>query len=150
MYPPENEVDNDAMPPLLPNEYGRGDESEDKEADTPMKQRRWVIQPEEIPLAVRNVYNIFPRDQTDYVKEKVNISISFTQVGNNLNTDELHFLQNEGTKHSEQTFDYSTVIEYEFTQYSLKSGLKELGAKGETAIKEEMSQLHKRDAFCHK
>ena len=110
------------MPPLLPNEYGRGDESEDKEADTPMKQRRWVIQPEEIPLAVRNVYNIFPRDQTDYVKEKVNISISFTQVGNNLNTDELHFLQNEGTKHPEQTFDYSTVIEYEFTQYSLKRG----------------------------
>ena len=41
-------------------------------------------------------------------------------------------------EHSEYTIDYTTVISYAFTKYSLKSGLKELGKNGETAVTEDM------------
>ena len=34
----------------------------------------------------------------------------------------------------EDTIEYATVIAYEFTQYSLKHRLKELGGNGETAV----------------
>ena len=47
----------------------------------------------------------------------------------------------------EDKIDYTTVITYAFTQYSLKRGLKKLKGKGKMAVTEYMSQLHTRDIF---
>ena len=48
-------------------------DSDDKDEDTYMsKQQHWrVIHPEANQPMVRNVYNIHPRKQTDYVNEKI-------------------------------------------------------------------------------
>ena len=73
--------------------------------------------------------------------------MSFTQVGNILNKDALLFFQHEVMEHSEDTIDYATVIVYAFKQYWRKSGIKELGKKGETAETENLSQLHIRDTL---
>ena len=61
------------MPPLLPNEYYSNDESDDDESDTPMQHQRRVVHPDD--MTARNVYNLRPPDQTDYVKEKVDLPI---------------------------------------------------------------------------
>ena len=76
--------------------------------------------------------------------------MQFAQGGNYLNEDAFLFLQHEGMEHSEETIDYSKIISYEFTQYSMKSGLKEPGEKGVTAVTEELSHLHMRDTFLPK
>ena len=52
--------------------------------------------------------------------------------------------------HSEETIEYETVIAYAFTHYYLKHGLEELGEKGETAVTEELSQIHANDTFYPK
>ena len=39
------------------------------------------------------------------------------------------------------------MIVYEFNQYSLKHGLKELGEKGETAVTEKLYQIHMGDTL---
>ena len=44
----------------------------------------------------------------------------------------MSFFQYEGMRKSEQIIDYAKVIAYVFTRYSLKRGLKEIGAKGDT------------------
>ena len=72
----------------------------------------------------------------------------FEQVGNDLNEDAFLFLQNKGMEHFQDTIDYSTVIAYEFMQYSLKRGLKELGWRADTAVTEDLSHIHIRDTFC--
>ena len=72
---------------------------------------------------LRNIYNLRPWKQNDYEKEKIDRSMSFTQVGNDLNEDKFYFLQHKGMGHSEDAVKYATVIAYEFTQYSLKHGL---------------------------
>ena len=82
------------------------------------------------------------------MKENINRSISFTQFGNDLNEYELYFLKHKGMENSEETINYEIFIAYELTQYSMKSGLKELGGKGETVVTEELSQIHMRDKFC--
>ena len=89
--PPENKVDDDVVPPLLPIDYVINDESddEDKDTDTPTQQLWRFIHPKAMPSAVRDVYNLCPRKQTDYVKENTNQSMSFTQFGNDLNYDVL-------------------------------------------------------------
>ena len=58
--------------------------------------------------------------------------------------------QNKGMEHSEDTTDYETVIVYGFTQYYMKRGLKELGAKGDTDETEDLYQIHMGDNFCPK
>ena len=49
---------------------------------------------------------------------------------------------------SELTIDYTTVITYAFTQYSLNLRMKELREKKDPAETEDMYQLHMRDSFC--
>ena len=51
-------------------------------------------------------------------------------------------------EYSEDTIEHATVIAYEFMQYSLKCGLKELGKNGDMAVTEDLYQLHMRDTFC--
>ena len=68
----------------------------------------------------------------------------FIKVRNDLNEDTLLFLQYRIMGYSEKKIDYATVIEYAFTQYYLKNGLKKHGEKGETAVTEELSQIHMR------
>ena len=96
--PPENEVDNDVVPTLSPSYYGRNDESdnEDEDIDTPTQRRRRVINHDAMLPTVRNLYNLFPLKQTDYLKGNIDQSMSFTQVGNDLNYDVLVLLQQEG------------------------------------------------------
>ena len=95
---------------------------------------------------VSNVYNLHLWNQTDYVKENIDWSMSFTQVGNYLNKGSLSFLQNKVMENYEDTIDYSSVISYEFPQYSLKQGMNKLGSKGETVIMEDLSQIHMKSA----
>ena len=85
----ENEVDGNIMPTLLPSDYGRDNEPDEKEADMSTQHRLWVIHPEAMLPMVRNIYNIRPRKQNDYVKENNDRSMSFAQVGNDLNKDVL-------------------------------------------------------------
>ena len=127
--PPENEVDDNVVPPLLKSDYDSDNDSDDKDEDTDMytQQSQRFIQPEAIPPTVMNVYNLRPWKQNDYVKEKIYQSILFTHFGNDLNKDALYLLKHGGTQNSEETIDYATVIEYEFTQYYLKRRLKEFG-----------------------
>ena len=75
------------MTPLLPIEYESNDEyyDKDEDTDTPTQQRQRVIHPESMSPTVSNVYNIHPRKQTDYVKEKINELMAFAEVGNGLN-----------------------------------------------------------------
>ena len=56
--------------------------------------------------------------------------MSFAQVRNDLNEDELSLFPHKVMEHSEETIYYTTVISYAFTQCFLKRGLKELGEKG--------------------
>ena len=72
--PPENEVDDDFLPPLLPSDYDNDDGSDDKDEDTntSTQQLRRVICPEFMPPTVRNVYNLRPRKKNDYVKDNIN------------------------------------------------------------------------------
>ena len=88
---PENEVDDDVVTPLLPSEYGSDDDYDYKDEDTDdsTQNRQRAINPEDMTPTVRNIYNTCPRNQTDYVKEKIDWYMSFTQVGNNLNKDAL-------------------------------------------------------------
>ena len=76
---------------------------------------------------VRNVNILRKRKQNDYVKENIYQYMSFTQVGNDLNEDALLFLQHKVMQRSEETIYYETVVSHSFTQYSMKSGMKELG-----------------------
>ena len=71
-----------------------------------------------------NLYNLRPQKQTDSMKENINRSMLFAEVGNDINKDALLFLHHEGMEHYEDTIDYETLIEYSFMQYSLKRGLK--------------------------
>ena len=71
----------------------------------------------------------------------------FAQVGNNLNKDALSLFKHKEMEHSEEKIDHETVIAYEFMQYSLKCGLKELGKNGDMAVTEDLYQLHMRDKF---
>ena len=103
-----------------------------------------------MPTSVRNLYSLRLQKQTDYVRGNIYRSMSLTQVGNNLNEDTLLLLKHKGIKYSEEIIDFATVIAYAFTQYSLKSGLKDLGVKGETAVTEDLYQLHIRDTFFPK
>ena len=80
-----------------------------------MKQRRRVIHPEAMSMTVRNVYNLHPWDQNDYVKEKVNRYMSFIKVGNNVNDEALEFLLNKRMEHYECKIYYETVIVYKLT-----------------------------------
>ena len=66
--PPENEVDDNILPPLFPSDYVRDDESdeEDEDTDTSIQQHQRVIQPEAMSSKVRNVHNIRPRKKTKY------------------------------------------------------------------------------------
>ena len=91
---------------------------------------------------VMNVYNIHPQKQTDYTKEKINRSMSFAQVGNDLNEDTVSFLQHKGMEHSKDTIDHETVIAYSFTQHSPKRGLKELGKGGYSGKRGTVSATH--------
>ena len=52
------------------------------------------------------------------------------KVVNYLNKDVLLFLQYEGMERSKEKNDYTTVVAYVFTKYSLKHGMKELGEGG--------------------
>ena len=97
-----------------------------------------------------NFYSLRLRDHTEYVKGKVYISMLFAQVGNNPNKQMFSFLQYKGMKHCEQKIDYSSVITYTFTQYYLKSGLKELRAKGAVVVMEELSHIQISNNLCPK
>ena len=61
--PPENEVDDDAVPPLPQSDHGIKNESDakDEDIDTSSQVRQRVVYPGAIPPTVRNVYNIRPR-----------------------------------------------------------------------------------------
>ena len=61
--PPENEVDNDAVPPLLKIDHGSNNESDDRDEDTDTHSQRIqrVFHPEAMPPTVRNVYNLCPQ-----------------------------------------------------------------------------------------
>ena len=87
--PPENEVYDNVVPPLFPSDYDSDDDYdgmyEDTDASTQHRQR--VIHPESMPPTVRNVYNLLPQKQTEYVKENIDWSMSFAQVGNDLDKD---------------------------------------------------------------
>ena len=70
MVPPENLVDGKVLSPLLTGDYYSNDESdeEDDNIDTSTQQFWGVVHPESMPQFFRNVYNLLPRKQTDYVK----------------------------------------------------------------------------------
>ena len=91
---PENEVGDDFVPPLFPSYHEINDESgdEDEDTDTPTQQIQRFVHPEAISPTVRNVYNIRLQNKTDYVKEEINQSMLFAQVGNYLNKDSLSLL----------------------------------------------------------
>ena len=95
--PPENEVDHDVVTPPLKSDYDSENESDDKYEDkyTPAQKRQSFIHPEAIPTTSRNVQNIRPWKKNNYVKEKINQSMSFEQVGNDLNKDALLYLQHK-------------------------------------------------------
>ena len=73
MDPPENEVDENYVPPLLPSDYESNDENYygDEDTDTSIQQRQKLIHPEAMPSTVRDIYNIRPQNQTDYMKENI-------------------------------------------------------------------------------
>ena len=54
-----------------------------------MQHHQNYIHPYAMPPTVRNVYNIRPWDNADYMKKKVDLYMLFMHVGNNLNTDVL-------------------------------------------------------------
>ena len=89
------------MPPLLPIDYDSNNESDYKVEGIYMstQQRRRVVQPEDMPPMVRNVYHLPLRKQNDYVKENIDRSMTFAQVGNYLNEDALLFFHHKGMKH---------------------------------------------------
>ena len=53
------------------------------------------------------------------------------------------FLQHKLMEYYEDTTDYSTVIAYAFTQYSLKRGIKNLGKVGDGSNRETVSAPQK-------
>ena len=59
--PPENEVDENVVPPLFPSDYDSNNKSDDsyEDADTSTQQTDYM------PPMVKNVYNIRPQKQTD-------------------------------------------------------------------------------------
>ena len=61
--PPENEVDDDAVPLLLKSDHGSDNESDDRDevTYTSSKLLQRVVHPEDMPKMVRNVYNIRPQ-----------------------------------------------------------------------------------------
>ena len=85
--PPENELYDDVIPTLFPSDYDSNNDSDKKDYDTctSTQQRQRFIHSEDMPPMVRNVYNIRPRKQTDYMEENINRSMSLAQVGNDLN-----------------------------------------------------------------
>ena len=70
---PENELDENVVPPILPSDYDRYDESDDKNenADTYIQQKQRVIHPKYMPPIVMNVCNLHLRNQTDYMREDI-------------------------------------------------------------------------------
>ena len=80
--PPENEVDDDVVPSLLPSDYDGYNESDEKGVDiyTSTKQRQRVILSEFMPPMVRDVYNIRAWKQHDYVNDDINLLMLFAQV----------------------------------------------------------------------
>ena len=103
---------------LFTSDYGSNNEFDDEDGDTDMPiQQRWrVMQLEAMPPTVRNIYTIHLRKKNDYVKENTDQSMSFTQVGNDLNEDALLLLQHDKMGNSEETIDYEKVITYAFKQ----------------------------------
>ena len=61
--PPENEVYDDAVPPLLKSDHVSDNGSDDKDEDTDTSSQLLpsVVHPEAIQPMVRNVYNLRPR-----------------------------------------------------------------------------------------
>ena len=105
-------------PHLLPIEYDSGNDSDDKDDDTyTSKRQQWrVIHPDAMPPTASNVFNIHPRKQTDYMKERIDRLMLFAQVGNYLKEDALSFLKHKWMENSEETIVYATVSVYELTQ----------------------------------
>ena len=70
---PENEVDDNFLPPLLPSDYDIDNESdvEVEDIDTSTQQRQRIIHPEAMPSTASNVYNLRPQKQPDYAKENI-------------------------------------------------------------------------------
>ena len=92
--PPENELDENVVPTILPSDCDSYDESDEKNenADTSIQQKQRVVHPKYTPPIVRNVWNLHLWNQTDYMKENIDQSMSFAQVGNVQNEDKLSFL----------------------------------------------------------
>ena len=61
---------------------------------------RRVVHTEAIPPMVRNLDNLCPQNQTDYVKKKIDRLMSFAQVEDTRNKDALSLIQNEGMENS--------------------------------------------------
>ena len=74
------------------------------------QQRQRVPHPEAIPPTVRNVYNLLMHKQTEYVKEEINRSMMFAQVGNDRKEYALSSLRHEGMENPKEKIDYVTVI----------------------------------------
>ena len=84
VYQPENEVDDDVLLTLFPSEYDSNNEydEKDKNIDMSTQQGQSVTHPEIAPPTVQNVFNIRLQKQIEYVKEKINLLISLSQVKN--------------------------------------------------------------------
>ena len=98
---PENKVDDYVVSPLLPSDYEINNDSDnkDKDIETPTQQYQRVINPDAMPPMARNAYNLFPRKQTDYLKESIYQLNLLTEFGNGLNKYALLFLNHEGMEH---------------------------------------------------
>ena len=62
------------------------------------------------------MYNLRLLNKCFYVKDKIDILMSFAKFGNNLNEDALSFLQHEEMENSEETIEYAIFISYAFNK----------------------------------